>query len=78
MINSRVTSSTYRRGAIGPSTCSAAVLACVILLVGGQSLHADLIITFADGDTFDGDVAGNSAGPFNVDGLTRGWEHSDP
>jgi len=62
----------YRDGVIRPSTLAiaTAAIACVLLLLGIQPLHADLIITFADGDSFDDDVAGSTAGPFNVDGLS--------
>ncbi len=46
---------------------STVALVCCTLFAG--SVRADLIITFANGDTFDGDGSGSTAGPFNVDGV---------
>jgi len=72
MMITRATLLMYRDGVLTPLTSAnaTAAIACVLLLLGSQPLHADLIINFTNGDSFDGDVAGSTAGPFNIDGLS--------
>ncbi len=47
-----------------------AIIAFVLVAIHAGHLQADLIIVFSNGDSFDGDFAGSTAGPFDVDGLS--------